>query len=64
MSSRPEGNFNGEEGQMIQLAFSIMEVIWPCSKCQELYDHIVSKAFPDSDWQWQYNDLSTQTQDE
>ena len=48
---------------MIQHAFTIMASIWPRPKRQELYDHIIAKAFPDASGQWQADDLTTRTRD-
>lgn len=46
---------------MIQLAFSIMAIIWPRPKRQELYDLIIDRAFSDSNRQWPCADLSSRT---
>ena len=48
MTTRPRDNFDEEEGSMIIYAFNNMAIIWLHPKQQELYDHIIAKAFADS----------------
>ena len=63
MPSRPSANFDDEEGSMILYAFNIMATIWPREKRQELYNHIITKAFSDSDDHWHARDLTLFTKD-
>ena len=58
MMTRTRTNFDGEEGLMIVYAFNIMATIWLGPKQQELYDHVIAKAFTDSSSQWQAHNFT------